>query len=186
MSETGTRSNRDTARLIATGILTTVLLVGLMLTAGGLPARAYELRSVQITSYMSGTGGGGIYAPGTAQGLVVAKQNGRTSGKGARPMGIIAILIGLKAEQKYGLAFSTRRCTRGAGGLVGKGVRFTASSEGKAVVKRNYRLQRKVLRRARSMVLLSPETGRRFQACGPVRVATGDVNRDGTGEIITG
>lgn len=111
-----------------------------------------------------------------ANGLFQATQTGPTSRKGTRPMAIIAVLIGLKAERNYALAFSKKRCPEGAGGLVGT-FRFRASSAGEAAVKRKYRLKRKALRRSKSVVLLSPKTGRRFLSCG--RLVVGDFNMDG-------
>lgn len=139
-----------------------VLLVG----AGASPAGATQLENARVTSFLApGTGqGGGIFNEAT--GLMTATQTKRTAKNGSRPMGIIAILIGLKADQDYALSFSTRPCSAGGGGLVGRKVKFTSSQRGDAVVKRRYRLTRKALRRSKSVVLLSPESGRRFVSCG--------------------
>ncbi|MFA9400172.1 MAG: hypothetical protein ACERKT_03585 [Acidobacteriota bacterium] len=92
-------------------------------------------------------------------------------------MAIIAVLIGLKADRNYALAFSRKRCGKSTGGLIGRRLKFTASPVGEVVAQRRYRLKRKVLRRSKSVVLLSKATGKRFQACG--RRLAGDFNMDG-------
>lgn len=175
-------------RFCATAMLALALAGGCLLVAGATPsADARKLPkepglfvAANIDWNWAHKPGGGATGLVGAEGLFQATQTGPTTGKGTRPMAIIAILIGLKPEQDYALAFSTKRCGQGGGGLIGAGVKFTSSSVGEAVVKRRYRLKRKVLRRSKSVVLLSKETGRRFQSCGRFLPLAGDFNADGS------
>jgi hypothetical protein len=183
MNSTVNESTRSFIVRFALALLGAALLASGLLGAEARSAKrsgAVQLERLQVSSFMSGDAqGGGIYSSAKAQGLVVANQTGKTSRKGARPMGIIAVLIALKADQKYALAFSSRRCAKGGGGILGRKIGFTASPQGEAVVNRKYLLKRNVLRRSKSVVLLSKETGKRFQSCGRTVVAAGDYNGDG-------
>lgn len=108
-------------------------------------------------------------------------------------MGIIAILIGLKADQNYALRFSTARCGSGQGGgiygfmdnraklkrtLIGRGIKFTSDPDGTAYVEQDSLWTRKANRRANAVLLLEGDPDRPLVVCGRVRVATGDVGRD--------
>jgi hypothetical protein len=82
---------------------------------------------------------------------------------------IIAVLIGLKAEQPYALGFSRNSCRQGSGGLLRKRIPFSGSPEGHAVITDKASPKHFITpdgNLARSIVVLAPETGGRFQGCG--------------------
>ncbi len=174
-SDVGFKS-RATA-LVASALAASVILAVAAPQSTGAQKQSGK-RNLFAAAYLDHRPGGLSGGQFQAEGLFQASQTGPASRKGTRPMGIIAILIGLKAGQNYALTFSTKRCGQGGGGLIGSAARFTASPAGEAVVKRRYRLKPKVLRRSNSVVLLSRATGKRFQACG--RLIAGDYNQDGS------
>jgi hypothetical protein len=133
---------------------------------------------------------------GAVNGLLYGKQRGQQRG-------IIAVLIGLKADQRYALGFSRKGCRKGAGGLARKRIPFTADGNGHAVVTDGTSKTRGRTTAPganaganasgdtdgadflawRSAVVLTPKTGNKFQRCARVRVATGDVSGDGISDV---
>lgn len=108
--------------------------------------------------------------------LLHGEQTRKTSKQGTRPMGIIAVLVGLKADHTYALRLSASRCKSGGGGgiynsvssgsrLVGRGIRFTSGPDGTAYLERKYRLTRKAHRRAKSVLLLEGDPDRPIVIC---------------------
>jgi len=152
-------------RRAAAVTLAAALVIGGWLVAGGAPAASKQDKSspklignalVQLT-------GAGNDPVTEEHSLFYAKQRGQR-------MGIIAILIGLVPEQDFALRFSRKPCSAGAGGFAKtrRQIPFTSSPEGHAHVERQ-NLGKGLIRRTRSVVVVSPETGNEFQGCGALQ-----------------
>jgi len=100
--------------------------------------------------------------------------------------GIIAILIGLKPDQTYQLGLRKRGCGNRGGGIfnsaLGGRLVFTADAEGTAYLKypdiqgesSSAKISQRHLRKVRSAVLLTRDTGNRFQGCGTMQFSFGN------------
>ena len=184
------------ALLAATIVLSGALIAGGP-AAGGATKRPDKRGLLMWSSHKPGTGSGPRDDSLTAGFLLQGAQTGPKSKRGTRPLGIIAVLIGLKADQGYGLRLSTARCGSGQGGsgqgggifnlgttglkktLVGRGIRVTSGADGTAYANRRYRLTRKARRRARSVLLLEGDPDRPLVICGKAHFLAGDYNNDG-------
>ncbi len=196
MKSTHRSTNAPIIRRAVTALLAGALVLSCMLVGGGPVADSASKRPSKRSVFVwsSHKPGGGATGQATAGFLLKGEQNGRMSRRGARPLGIIAILIGLKADQDYALRFSTARCGSGQGGgifnylvdraslkrtLIGRGIKFTSASDGTAYVEQDSLWTRKANRRAKSVLLLEGDPDRPLVVCGRIRVAAGDVNGDG-------
>lgn len=153
--------------------------------AGSATAGAAQQRSLVVTATLTSSGGseiGGLVRgrgplPGMLRGR--SKLPARRAVRGDRQLGIIAILVGLKADRRYQLALSVNGCRRGAGGVVGSPIAFDGGPDGSAFIEQG-NLHRQLLGRARSLVVLSPDSGDAYQACGRlVTRIVGDFDGDG-------
>jgi len=151
-------------RRAAAVALTAALVIGGSLVAGGAPAASKldkskpKLLANAVLHPVAGDGSGdGLMEE---EGLFYAKQRGQR-------MGIIAILIGLVPEQDFALRFSRKPCSAGASGFAKtrRQIPFTSSPEGHAHVEQQ-NLGTGLFRRTRSIVVVSLETGNKFQGCG--------------------
>ena len=184
--------------LLAATIAMSGALIGGGPTAGGATKRPDKRGLLLWSSHKPGTGSAPRDDSLTAGFLLQGAQTGPKSKRGSRPLGIIAVLIGLKADHGYGLRLSTARCVSGQGGsgqgggifnlgttelkktLVGRGIKVTSDADGAAYVNRRYRLTRKAGRRARSVLLLEGDPDRPLVVCGKARFLAGDYNQDGS------
>jgi hypothetical protein len=150
--------------LLVAAMLGAALLVSGMLISGGPAAKGAKNQAKNRRAVVSS-----VFVPGrvyAVSGLLRGKQNGATRKRGTRPMGIIAVLIGLKSGKRYSLQFSTETCAMGkcaCDGVtrkVGKPIEFTASAKGQAFVRQRYKMKRKILRRAKSVGLIEGDPDR--------------------------
>ena len=155
-------------RRAAAVTLAAALVIGGWLVAGGAPAVSKQDKSKPkllanaVLHPVAGDGSGdGLMEE---EGIFYAKQRGQR-------MGIIAILIGLVPEQDFALRFSRKPCSAGAGGFAKtrRQVPFTSGPEGHAHVARE-NLGKGLIRRTRSVVVVSFETGNKFQGCGALQL----------------
>lgn len=185
---------RSTGRTIGRGraakiVLAAALALGVTL-GGGASAGAAQKRSLVVSASLKPSGGSEIGGLVMGRGPLPGMLRGRTrlparqAAQRGRPLGIIAVLIGLKADRPYQLALSVNGCRRGAGGVVGRPIAFDGGPDGSAFVEQGA-LHRQLLRRARSLVVLSPDSGDAFQACGRlVTRIVGDFDGDGRAPIL--
>lgn len=164
------------ALCLATGLLATALILSAVLVAGDQFADGASKRTQKRTALLRSSHKPGATQQTKAGFLLQGEQNGQTSKRGDRPMGIIAILVGLKADQGYAFRFSTVGCRSGEGGgiyntsksggtLVGRAISLTSTLDGTAYLERNYRLTRKVFRKTKTVVLLEKGGGGKVAVC---------------------
>jgi hypothetical protein len=98
---------------LATGLLATALILSAVLVAGDQFADGASKRTQKRTALLWSSHKPGATQQTKAGFLLHGEQNGQTSKRGGRPMGIIGILVGLKADQGYAFRFSTVGCRSG-------------------------------------------------------------------------